>query len=201
MDYKAAKEEFVTGLTGTSKLEIFALTSTLPLTVIICEHATRAKAPMRRLVLELAIIVSPHLLLCTEAIPLGPTFAACLLLATACLLWTVVRPDRTHAERALRLDDLVGKRKSFLSVFRGALMLATCISILAVDFRTFPRRYAKTEVYGTGYMDLGVGGIILVAGAVSLAAAGPAADSLGGPSGAWKPEPLWRRVCASLRAA
>ncbi|KXZ45041.1 hypothetical protein GPECTOR_59g649 [Gonium pectorale] len=64
----------------------------------------------------------------------------------------------------------------FVSVFRGALMLATCTAILAVDFRTFPRRYAKAETYGTGYMDVGVGGVVLAAGLVSQVAV-PSGDA------------------------
>jgi phosphatidylinositol glycan class W len=37
------------------------------------------------------------------------------------------------------------------------LYLLTTVSILAVDFRVYPRRLAKTETYGVGLMDLGVG--------------------------------------------
>eukprot|EP00752_Nemacystus_decipiens_P016520 g14766.t2 len=44
--------------------------------------------------------------------------------------------------------------------FRASVMLMTCITILAVDFQVFPRRFAKTEVFGTGLMDLGVGATI-----------------------------------------
>ena len=29
-------------------------------------------------------------------------------------------------------------------------MLVTCVTILAIDFAVFPRRYGKTETYGTG---------------------------------------------------
>lgn len=29
-------------------------------------------------------------------------------------------------------------------------MLVTCVTILAIDFTVFPRRYGKTETYGTG---------------------------------------------------
>ena len=48
-------------------------------------------------------------------------------------------------------------------------MLYTCLCILAVDFRAYPRRYAKAETYGTGLMDLGVGATVFAGGLVSKA--------------------------------
>lgn len=50
------------------------------------------------------------------------------------------------------------------AVYRGSLMLLTCMSILAVDFSFFPSRFMKTEAFGVSLMDIGVASFMLSSG-------------------------------------
>lgn len=101
------------------------------------------------------------------------------------------RPPRKDKSADTKLDAL--PMKPFITHYRGAMMVMTCIAILAVDFPVFPRRFAKVENWGTSLMDMGVGSFVFTAGVVSARSALK--------EGTGRRPPLSKRLVVSFRHA
>ncbi|XP_038904113.1 uncharacterized protein At4g17910 isoform X4 [Benincasa hispida] len=192
---KRLKEEFVSNLTGSSMIEIAALSTIIPILVLlrhsfnssnvigmslraVLDH-TAANASLKKsdglvirskslkrylaaIAVDFLIIVIPTLLFFTV---LADWSCLCAILLVLLLLLLIAAkgmlnhsPTRESGNQSLRAN---------ISSFRVVVMITTCLCILAVDFRIFPRRYAKTETYGTSLMDLGVGSFVLANSLVS----------------------------------
>ncbi|XP_024021507.1 uncharacterized protein At4g17910 isoform X2 [Morus notabilis] len=184
---KRLKEEFVSNLTGSSMLEISALATLVPVLILlrhsigadriidtVTEEAKLKKNDdvlvlskswqdyMAALLIDFFLIVLPILLFLTVFAEW--MYQSIVLLILLLLLCVVSKrsgscsPFVDGGSRSLRTN---------ISSFRVSMMIVTCLSILAVDFTIFPRRYAKTETYGTGLMDIGVGSFVLANSLVS----------------------------------
>ncbi|PSR87204.1 GPI-anchored wall transfer protein 1 [Coniella lustricola] len=191
--YKQLKEEFVSGLSGGPVGEIVAVTAVLPIAALVwCllqkRHAFFKPYTALGNVVDYLLNVGAALL----AITLYANSAVLLMvLLLVPALFVLGVPPSTGARRkkpklppaaksynsndskddtgssSSSRDFDVLSTKPFLTFFRGSMMVLTCLSILAVDFRIFPRRFAKVETWGTSLMDVGVGAFVYSAGLVA----------------------------------
>ncbi|XP_020731555.1 phosphatidylinositol-glycan biosynthesis class W protein [Odocoileus virginianus] len=182
MSQKQMKEAFVSNQNGTSVLEITEGLC-LPALCILCrglliilsQHFCSSSHNSRtRFLVDFAFLIVP--LVTTLTIfssfvllqyPVAIILGAGLLYGIYCRRTCYVRmPFHKICEKFLKVS-LESEHIPAISCFRVVNSAFTAVAILAVDFPLFPRRYAKTELYGTGAMDYGVGGFIFGSAMVS----------------------------------
>ncbi|CAD7695576.1 unnamed protein product [Ostreobium quekettii] len=171
------KEAFVSHLTGTSVQEVLAVSLVMPLMAlpasVLQEWLERRGVRYWPLGFgaNFMALVLPFL----GAVMGGfiPTYSSWVAVAL-CMACSMLRKEEDHerAWAAAKLQKLGTVHRKYIASYRGALMLSTCTTILAVDFPAFPRRFAKVERYGTGLMDVGPGSFVMASGIVSQAGRG-----------------------------
>ncbi|KAL4280047.1 hypothetical protein GQ457_03G021130 [Hibiscus cannabinus] len=180
---KHLREQFVSNLPGSSMLEVFALLNNVALLTLLrytfCSHAVNdasrnLKSYLASLALDYVFIVLPTLLIFTV---LSEWLYEC---TVGLFLLTILS---SVLKRTYNLPYTEGPNtvRASISTYRVVTMFITCLCILAVDFRIYPREFAKTETYGTGLMDLGVGSFVLMNAVTSRQA-----RNISSPMSRWK---------------
>ncbi|NXD78506.1 PIGW protein, partial [Halcyon senegalensis] len=176
MSQKHLKEAFVSNLNGTSLLEI-SLGLSLPPLCLLCRglllilyylhYGKPLSSRKYSLLLDFLVLVSPLLFCCTVLSPvlfLTPAIIVAFCAGIFSIIYSQRKPETRVPFRQIVKDfqktSLDPEYIPAITVFRVYVNVLTSISILAVDFPQYPRRYAKAETYGTGVMDLGVGAFI-----------------------------------------
>ena len=165
-EIKLRKEKFILNYDGTSLFENFILIVVVPF-FIYCHFQLVNFVGSSSKYLEILFIAIPTLLFYTLIASWdGPEYRNTLVFFFLVLLISNFSSIQTinHPSEIISNNEKIPS----LTSLRGITLLSTCIAILAVDFPVFPRRLAKTEFYGTGLMDFGVGAYILT-GSISRA--------------------------------
>ncbi|RYP62230.1 hypothetical protein DL769_007384 [Monosporascus sp. CRB-8-3] len=181
LSYKQMKEEFVSNLSGGEVTEINYVTAVAPAAFLLWsvlqsrQSFFRPYQPLSFLVDFLLNVASPLLGITLYAN--NPLLLCGFILAPALFVYAL--PPRPPAPRRKpKLPPNMQSQNSsstlpllstkpFLTTYRGSMLVLTCLAILAVDFRLFPRRFAKVETWGTSLMDVGVGSFVFSAGVVA----------------------------------
>jgi len=172
-NYQEEHLRFVSNHSGTSPLEIILVGAPVHCSLLLLASLSQwlvlDYSTYLGSVLEWAIIAIPTLLSLTIFSNYSAQISLLLMLLGlgVLLLAQGYSKNKNDISRIWNLTVSPPNKAVFLTSFRASMLLVTSICILAVDFPIFPRRFAKTESFGYGLMDLGVGSFVFSNGLVS----------------------------------
>lgn len=154
--YKEFHESFMANNNGTSIASVFLTIIPTCFTTFLATNLIVLLQPLDTIaifIIEFVFIVFTTILNVTVINYRVQIIAILLFVVVITLMIMQLRP-RMHY---LPFVQIPCQRPEYLNVLRANINLITAICILAVDFNCFPRQLAKTETFGTGLMDAGVG--------------------------------------------
>lgn len=166
ISYRQFHEQQMQNNNGTSMLEIFSIitlpyfSSFLVVTATVLLNLTSAPA---KFLLDFVAIVLPVILYVTVLNRFILETILALLLVSGTTAFLLMRNQRHKAPFIL----IPTYRPTYTSLARSLVNMMTAVCILAVDFQCFPRKLAKTETFGFGLMDVGVGLYVFINGLVA----------------------------------
>lgn len=158
--YKELHREAISNQTGSSLVEIYTSLFPLPIHIIIfiwmsigTNYSKKINFPTVWMFLfEFIIMVLPTVFNFTllSDYSVGQ-FLIYITIFGVAFTWMLLNHNY------LSSSTIKTKKNPYMTLYRFMLNTYTVFCILAVDFNVFPRRFAKTETYGHGIMDIGVG--------------------------------------------
>uniref|UniRef100_T1J7G4 Phosphatidylinositol-glycan biosynthesis class W protein n=1 Tax=Strigamia maritima TaxID=126957 RepID=T1J7G4_STRMM len=177
--YKSLHEAFVSNNTGTSPIELSVAVAVHPMACLCFQilylfDCRCNKSEIFMFSVEFICVVILQIFILTLGADYCYQYCYALILLTIFLIALKLTIGTMNGAKQWPPNILNSRIVSpdncaitFLTNIRAHLCLLVSICILAVDFPIFPRRFAKTEKYGYGLMDIGIGVFMVINGIVA----------------------------------